>query len=86
MEDAVKRAFQNRPHLVEDAPGFVRMEVISPSDRPAEIWLLTFWQDRASYESWHRSHGYKDSHCGIPAGLKLVPGETSLAVFEHVSS
>lgn len=84
--EAVKTAFQRRPHLVEDAAGFLRMEVISPLDQPAEIWLLTFWEDRESYETWHRSHLYKDSHRGIPPGLKLVPGETSLTLFEHVSS
>ena len=34
MEDEVRQAFRDRPHLVDDAPGFVRMEVLSPVDDP----------------------------------------------------
>jgi len=82
----VKAAFRARPHLVDDAAGFVRMEVLSPLDRPEELWLVTFWTDAASYRAWHHSHLYRDSHRGIPAGLKLVPGETKIREFEHVCS
>lgn len=82
----VKRAFQNRPHLVDGQPGFVRMEVLSPLDRPEEIWLITYWTDAASYEEWHHSHLYHQSHQGIPKGLKLVRGETRIRHFERVCS
>lgn len=84
IEDEVKAAFRNRPHLVEDAPGFVRMEVLSPLDRPAEIWLITYWSDEPSFVSWHRSHLYQESHQGIPRGLKLVSGQTIQRRFEFV--
>lgn len=86
MTAQVKAAFLARPHLVDGAPGFRRMEVISPMDRLEEIWLLTFWTDEASFTTWHRSHLYRDSHKGIPKGLKLVPGETEIRHFEHVAS
>lgn len=86
MEEEVKEAFRNRPRLVEGAPGFVRMEVLCPVDAPAEIWLLTWWSDEASYRSWHHSHLYHDSHAGIPKGLKLVPGATEVRSFRHVCS
>lgn len=82
----VKDAFRSRPHLVEEATGFLRLDVLSPVDRPDEIWLVTYWADEASYEAWHKSHLYRDSHKGIPKGLKLVPEETQLTFFEHVSS
>jgi heme-degrading monooxygenase HmoA len=83
---AVKDAFRERPHLVEAAPGFVRLDVLSPEDNPNEIWLITYWSARASFEEWHRSHLYRESHSGIPKGLKLVPKSTSLTFFEHVAS
>lgn len=86
MDQEVKAAFQARPHLVDDAAGFVRMDVLSPVDHPEEIWLLTFWTDRASFEAWHRSHLYHESHRGIPKGLKLVPGQTRISMFDHVCS
>lgn len=85
MTAEVKQAFRDRPHLVDDAAGFVRMDVISPMDLPEEIWLITYWTDEASYKTWHRGHTYHASHQGIPKGLKLVPKSTEIRFFEHVS-
>ena len=86
MEAEVKAAFRHRPHLVDQAAGYCRMEVLSPLARPAELWLVTFWTDQKSFETWHHSHLYHESHRGIPKGLKLVPGEQEISHFEHVSS
>jgi heme-degrading monooxygenase HmoA len=86
MAPEVKRAFLDRPHLVDEAPGFLRMEVISPVDDPRELWLFTYWSDEASFRAWHRSHSYRHSHKGVPKGLKLVPKSAELRFFEHVSS
>lgn len=86
MTEQVKEAFTNRPHLVEEAVGFLRLEVISPLDNREEIWLLTYWRDEESFKLWHHSHLYHDSHKGIPKGLKLVPKSVRLRFFEHVSS
>jgi heme oxygenase (mycobilin-producing) len=83
---AVKNAFCQRPHLVESAAGFVRLDVLSPEKDPNEIWLITYWATRDNFEEWHRSHLYRESHSGIPKGLKLVPKTTSLTFFEHVAS
>jgi heme oxygenase (mycobilin-producing) len=86
MTASVKASFRGRPHLVDGAPGYLRMDVMSPVDRPDEIWLMTFWTDEASFRAWHHSHLYHASHKGIPEGLKLVPGETQIRGFEHVAS
>src|SRR4051812_9137202 len=80
-----RHAFHERPHLVDDAPGFVRMEVLSPRDNPGEFWLWTYWADEESYRAWHRSHAYKQSQKGIPKGLKLIPRSAEIRVFEHVA-
>lgn len=85
MEDAVKTAFRERPHLVDSARGFVRMEVLCPVDRPQEIWLKTYWADEPSFRQWHHSHLYHESHKGMPKGLKLIPAETSIRFFELIS-
>jgi heme-degrading monooxygenase HmoA len=82
----VKEAFRQRPHLVDGQPGFVRTEVISPIGRPEEIWLITYWTSADSFGLWHRSHLYQESHKGIPKDLKLVPGQTEMRHFEHISS
>jgi heme oxygenase (mycobilin-producing) len=84
MEAQVKAAFRARPHRVDQAAGFVRMEVLCPLDRPQEIWLVTHWRCADDYRAWHHGHGYRESHCGIPKGLKLVGRETCIREFEVV--
>lgn len=86
MTESVREAFRCRPHLVDHAPGFVRMDVISPNERREEIWLITYWTDEESYRVWHRSHEYHSSHKAIPKGLKLMPGSVRIEFFEHIAS
>ena len=82
----VAAAFRARPHLVDRAAGFVRMEVLSPREDPNEFWLLTWWTAQEHFEAWHRSHEYHQSHQGIPKGLKLVPKSTQILRFDHIAS
>ncbi|HEX8495438.1 MAG TPA: antibiotic biosynthesis monooxygenase [Pyrinomonadaceae bacterium] len=86
MTGQVQQAFLERPHLVDTAPGFVRLEVLTPLENPDEIWLLTYWTDEQSFKVWHHSHLYHESHKAIPKGLKLVPKSASLRYFKHVCS
>ena len=86
MAADVVDAFRSRPHSVDHAPGFVRMDVISPENDPAEFWLLTYWTDENSFREWHRSHEYRESHAGIPKGLKLDPTVTEVRAFKYVAS
>ncbi len=86
MTSAVKAAFRDRLHLVDEVPGYLRMDVISPLERLEEIWLITYWTDEASFHAWHRGDGHHASHRAMPKGLKLVPSETQLRRFEHVCS
>jgi len=81
----VKEAFINRPHLVDSAQGFERMEVFCPQDNPNEIWLMTYWTNEESYQTWYKSHQYNDSHESIPKGLKLIPRSTQIRFFSHIA-
>lgn len=83
MVQEVQEAFQNRPRLVDQVPGFVRMEVFSPQDKPREFWLMTYWKDEESFKTWYKSHQYHDSHAGIPKGVKLVPNSVSVKYFNQ---
>lgn len=73
MAEEVRFAFRQQPQLVEEVPGFLGMEVMSPIGNPAEVWLFTRWRDEQSYSDWHKGHEYLESHKGIPKELKLVP-------------
>ena len=84
MAEEVRQAFRTRPHLVDSAPGFLRMEVLTPRDDPDEFWLLTWWSDEESFKTWHGSHLH-ESHRGIPKGLRLLPDRTRIRYFEQVA-
>lgn len=86
MEPEVADAFRTRPHLVDDAPGFIRMDVLSPTEDPAEFWLVTYWSDEESFRTWHHGHTFRESHSFIPKGLKLDPAATELRAFHHIAS
>lgn len=83
MNEEVKEAFLQRPHLVDHAPGFVRMEVLNAHDKRSEFWLLTYWTDEQCFHEWHRNHR-RESHMLMPKGLKLVPGSAEVRYFQHI--
>jgi heme-degrading monooxygenase HmoA len=85
LQEEVKEAFRNRPGLVDSFESFVRLEVLSPANNPAEIWLITHWKDEAGFKTWHKQH-LKESHQAIPKGLKLVPHSFKLVFFEQICS
>lgn len=85
MAADVEAAFQARAHRVDEAEGFIRMEVLTPQENRNEFWLLTHWQSQEHFSRWHGGHDYRESHRGIPRGLKLVRGETELRFFDLVA-
>jgi heme-degrading monooxygenase HmoA len=84
LEQAVTVAFQDRPHLVEQAPGFLGMNVFTDHGDPGTFLLITRWKDLESYRAWHSSEAHTLSHKGIPAGLKLDPAQTQLSFWDDI--
>lgn len=85
MGGNVRDAFCLRPHLVDKARGFVRMEVANPTGNDQEFWLMTWWQTEQDFRAWHGSHAYHESHVGMPKGLKLDPSRTKMMYFEIIA-
>lgn len=85
MEDDVREAFRNRPHLVDDAEGFIGLNVLNPQENPAEFWLITHWESEEDFHHWHKHHR-SEAHKGIPKGLKLVKRSFELRFFDHITS
>lgn len=82
----VKEAFRNRPRLIEQVPGFIRLDVTSPIEQPEQICLTTFWEDELSFRRWHQSPDFRMAHGAIPKGLKLVPEQTKMSFYEFITS
>jgi len=84
IEAELKAAFRECPNLVDRAAGFVCREVPCPLERPQEICLPTHWRHASGRRAWHHGHADRDSHRGIPKGLKLVDRDTTIREFDAV--
>ena len=68
--DALVRAFRARARLVDDADGFVDLQVWQ-SDRDAgELIMVSRWRDRSAFTAYMRSDAHKISHERIPPELQ----------------
>lgn len=71
MEGDVERAFRERPHLVDGAPGFLGLETLVDEQDRCVFYLITRWSDIESFRSWHGGAAHRESHKFIPRGLRL---------------
>jgi heme-degrading monooxygenase HmoA len=65
----VARAFLNRPRLVEQAEGFLGLEVFTDRRDASVFYLSTRWTTEAAFRQWHTSEAHHASHQGLPKGL-----------------
>ncbi len=79
--EAVAEAFRQRPHHVDTAPGFQRMEVWNTDGDTRNFIIVTWWDSAEQFHAWHRSHAFKDAHRGMPKGLRLVSGSNRIEHF-----
>lgn len=50
--EGFEERFRNRPHRVDKFPGFIRNEVLRPTQAGQPYIALTHWQDRAGFDAW----------------------------------
>src|SRR3712207_6792239 len=67
--DELVAAFERRAHLVDDAPGFVDLEVWRSDRDPGEVIMVSRWRDRAAFRDYMRSDAHRISHDRIPPDL-----------------
>lgn len=80
----MRRAFLDRPRLVEGATGFCGLEVLTEAADPAAFLLVTRWVDENAFHQWHRGEAHHQSHQFIPKGLKLDASFTSVTVGRNI--
>jgi heme-degrading monooxygenase HmoA len=62
----LERAFRERLHLVEKAPGFQRLETWRDVTRPGVFQLVSWWDNADSFRRYMRSEEHRISHARIP--------------------
>jgi heme-degrading monooxygenase HmoA len=70
--EALVRAFRGRLGLVDDADGFVDLQVWQ-SDRDAgELIMVSRWRDRDAFKAYMRSPAHRVSHDRIDPDLQAA--------------
>ncbi|MCB9079518.1 MAG: antibiotic biosynthesis monooxygenase [Anaerolineaceae bacterium] len=64
--------FTNRAREVDKMPGFVRNQVLRPTNPDDPYIVLTVWQSQADFEAWVNSDAFKKGH----AKSGTLPPET----------
>jgi heme-degrading monooxygenase HmoA len=67
--DELVEAFRNRAHLVDDADGFVELEVWRSDRDGEEVIMVSRWRDRDCFRNYMRSPAHAVSHGRIPPEL-----------------
>ena len=62
-------AFRRRAHLVEQADGFVDLQVWQSDRDPGELVMVSRWRDRAAFKAYMKSDRHRISHERIDPDL-----------------
>lgn len=57
-----EQLFRSRAHAIDRAPGFRRMFVLRPDLAGGDYLVVSFWDDRASFDHWRGSPEFADGH------------------------
>ncbi len=79
--DELVAAFRNRARLVEDADGFVDLQVWRSDRDPGELIMVSRWRDRQAFTAYMRSPAHQVSHDRIDPGLQT---DIRLQRLEHL--
>jgi heme-degrading monooxygenase HmoA len=70
QSDALVAAFRRRAHLVDDAAGFIDLQVWRSDRDPEEVLMVSRWRDRAAFTAYMRSAEHRVSHDRIDPALQ----------------
>jgi heme-degrading monooxygenase HmoA len=74
-------AFRRRAHLVDDADGFVDLQVWQSDRDPGELVMVSRWRDRDAFKAYMKSEQHRISHDRIDPDLD---GAIRLERLEHM--
>jgi heme-degrading monooxygenase HmoA len=83
-EAAFEKRFEGRAGLVENHPGFVRLEILRPKSVTIQggqmggsdyYVVLTYWENEEAFVAWTESEDFHRAHANRPP-WQPVPGES----------
>ena len=79
-----EKLFASGTRYVQNAPGFVRNEVLRPI-KGNDYIVQTHWESQETFQNWLRSEDFKKAHSS-PAPDDMFDGESRLEIHEVVVS
>ena len=79
--DELVAAFRARAHLVDDADGFLDLQVWRSDRDPGEVLMVSRWRDREAFKTYMKSAEHRVSHDRVDPDLKAAIG---LERLEHL--
>lgn len=79
--EALVHAFRARVRLVDEADGFVDLQVWRSDRDPGELIMVSRWRDRAAFTAYMRSADHRASHERISPSLDAA---IKLEALEHL--
>ena len=79
--DELIAAFRERAHLVDDADGFLDLQVWRSDRDLGEVLMVSRWRDRDAFKAYMKSAEHRVSHDRIDPDLKDAIG---LERLEHL--
>jgi heme-degrading monooxygenase HmoA len=61
-------AFAGRLGAVDGWPGFRALQVLADAADPSSLMMISWWDDRASFDAYMHSDDHRASHARIPSG------------------
>jgi heme-degrading monooxygenase HmoA len=74
-------AFRRRAHLVDEADGFVDLQVWRSDRDTGELMMVSRWRDRAAFKAYMKSAEHQLSHERIDPKLQAL---IKLEALEHL--
>jgi len=62
FESMFEERFQNRAGQIDKQAGFVRMQILKPTEKGSPYIVLTTWENKTAFESWVKSEDFKIAH------------------------
>ena len=82
LGEAFAAALADRSHLVDEFPGFQRLEVLLPAKAGGDWVLATWWDSRADLRRWLRSEAHERTHARSPEELHPYLRQARVEVYE----
>lgn len=80
-----EKLFASGTRYVQNAPGFIKNEVLRPTKEGNDYVVQTHWESEESFQNWVKGEDFKKAH-SIQAPDEMFAGESRVEIREVVIS